>query len=200
MTIGAGPAGATSGARYQCFPGGMQLSVQVPVNCCLSGPAQRAPPALQLTLLQKLVQQSVAAGEASLLASLTPYASPPDSRRTSAPSATPAASATLLRSSTPLPLPQGAAQPPASAAAKQQEQQTDRQAQRPAEQQAEQHWGLARAVDCFRCGSVQHLMPLLQRQTCGLCFLDSDARHAHKHYAAVTAPAFLAGRASCLWT
>lgn len=99
----------------------------------------------KLTLLQKLVQQSAAAGEVSPLGSLTPLASPPDSLRTSAaPSATAAASAAPLHSSTPPGVQQDTAQPPASKPGEPQE--------LALEQPAEQHWGLLRAVDCFREG------------------------------------------------
>lgn len=126
-------------------------------NGWLSSRAHPARPAPQLTLLQKLVQQSAAAGDVSPFGSLTPLASPPDSLRTSAaPSTTAAAGATPLRSSMPLPVPQGVVQSPASRAGEQQEEAVQQQAQADgrtrAEQPAEQHWGLVRAVDCFRCG------------------------------------------------
>lgn len=90
---------------------------------------------LQLTLLQKLVQQSAATGDGSVLGSLSPLASLPGSLRNSgAPSTTP--SFAPVRGSTPLPGQQPAAQQPAEGGGEQ--------------QPAEQHWGLARAVDCFR--------------------------------------------------
>ena len=101
----------------------------LPLCLCLPPP--------QLTLLQKLVQQSAAAGDGSVLGSLSPLASLPGSLRTSgAPSSTAVPSIVPLRSSTPLPAQQAAAAQPARGGGEQ--------------PPAEQHWGLARAVDCFR--------------------------------------------------